>query len=391
MNDKSVEERIKEAREKQFYIGLYGMSTWGNNCGFLFADWLNLKVDFVADKDKRKLSAYEGKCDLLSQQELLLLEKDVLLLLFIGQYLEEEVLEELNINSHIHIITLGELTNLDIIVERFYDVSHIRNYAKERERKELPVISDIERAKKDRIAIYTCVVGEYDVVKEPQYIEENCDYYLISDREPEEGSVYQWINVYDIVPNKDYTPAEMNRYCKMHSYDIFNEYRYAIYVDGSITIINGIAKYIDDIGEYGLAMHKHSFIDCIYVEGIRMVGGGVCDYEEVKRQMTEYLLEGMPRNYGQFKGGLIVFDHNNAIGQYILKEWFKEYMEKAKRDQFSFSYVLWKNGYSVSGIGSIANGISCKKNQDIILTHIHATKRNRKKLNVKNGKIIKSE
>ena len=35
----------------------------------------------------------------------------------------------------------------------------------------------------ERIAIYTCITGGYDSVIEPLFIPDNCDYYLVTDRE----------------------------------------------------------------------------------------------------------------------------------------------------------------------------------------------------------------
>ncbi len=98
-----------------------------------------------------------------------------------------------------------------------------------------------------KIAVYTCVAGGYDHIREPLTIESEVDYYMISDDSVMAGKAYNWINIDKVVPNKDMSPKDKNRYCKLHPYLLFSGYNYTIYLDGSIQIVRPISHYISNI------------------------------------------------------------------------------------------------------------------------------------------------
>jgi len=371
---------IKMAQLHNCTVGAYGLGIWGREYGLCFLDWLNIKIDFICDRDLKKLSDYSGRdIQRLSCDEVLCLDKETIIFVNIGQYYLQEVVETLQQNRNLRIVTIDKIIDLNAVVERFYEVPNMEFYEQknrysnkrfclERYRNNFYDTADIY---KDRVAVYTCIIGGYDAVHEPFFKEENCDYYLISDEKPEELKVFEWIDAKKIVPVKIKEPAEINRYCKMHGDIIFKDYKNSVYMDGKIQLVKGVSHYICQTGSSGLAMHRHGFMDCIYTEGIRMVGCGCCKYEAVKEQMQRYIYEGMPRHFGQFECAIIARNHENEIGKKIMRDWFHEYMAGQKRDQLSLPYVLWKNGLTSRCIGEIYGGIPWKKNSDFIRYTVH--------------------
>lgn len=84
-----------------------------------------------------------------------------------------------------------------------------------------------------KVAIYTCIVGDYDTIKEPMYINSICcDYFVITDQNVSPDSSWNKINLQDVKgmpPGLDASTA--NRWIKLHPHELFPEYDYSIYVD----------------------------------------------------------------------------------------------------------------------------------------------------------------
>ena len=346
---------IKEAQVHTFPVGMYGLGIWGSKFSWTLFSYLEVSIDFVADNDVNKLNEFKREnIKKLTNQELLSAQSEIILFVMVGQFYIKEVMNTLKQNKNLKLITLDDILDCDVVLEKFYGVNNIKSYEKK-----FNLRPRIEKRKSrennKNIAIYTCIINKYDEVHEPLVVEEGCDYFIISDRQPENLKVFKWINYKEVVPAEYTEPAVINRYCKMHAHNIFSEYEYSIYMDGKL----------------GIGIHKHGFIDCIYVEGIRMVGVGTSDSTEVINQMRRYIQNGMPRHYGTFECRMIVRDHNNISGNKIMEEWFGEYYHNARRDQFSLSYILWKNGWRYDDVGLIRNGVSWDCNDDIVCMKKH--------------------
>lgn len=362
-----LQEIINKAKEHKVLVGMYGLGVWGRGFAWRLFSYLEINIDFVSDSDVKKMNDFEMKCiRKLAPEELLQIESETIVFVMIGQFYIREIEQMLKKNSNLKLVTLDEILNLDIVLEQFYGVKNIRQFEKEASFKIAIREKNIGNyINGDKIAVYTCIINGYDELKEPLIVEKNCDYFLISDKKPSNLEVFKWIDYKLIVPEKYDDPAVINRYCKMHAHEIFKNYRYSIYMDGKVQVIRKISKYINNLGGLGIGIHKHGFMDCIYVEGIRMVGSGCSDEAGVARQMREYILEGMPRNFGTFECRMIVRDHNNVLGNQIMEQWFEEYYHKERRDQFSLSYIIWKNGLKCNDVGLINNGLPWAENSDI--------------------------
>ena len=216
-----------------------------------------------------------------------------------------------------------------------------------------------------KIAIYTCITGNYDSVLQPLCIEDGCDYYLITDSTSGDSGLYKWVDVNEVVTQNDMNPKDKNRYCKLHPFELFSGYDYTIYLDGSIQIIKEIAKYITKTGNVGLGMHRHRKSIDIYTEGIFLSWLGAVDKQNLVLDMERYMDDGFPREFGQFECGMIVTDLNNPKAHDIYLKWFEEYMRSSKRDQQSLVYVLWKMGYTAEDIGNLGGEFNIGTNPDI--------------------------
>lgn len=211
-----------------------------------------------------------------------------------------------------------------------------------------------------KIAIYTVIFGKYDSILEPFVLEDNCDYYIVTDQEIPQKSIWEKKNLEFIFGWNNMTNAEKNRYCKMHGNEIFDTYDYNIYIDGNLQLygkISSLIKYVDNTTE--IAMFNHPQRSCIYDEGSACLIFKKGVTSDIKKQLQRYRNEGMPCNYGMCECSVVV-RKRGILSSQIMQAWWEEFKKgECKRDQLSFPYVLWKKGISINRIGCL--GDCCDK------------------------------
>lgn len=266
-------------------------------------------------------------------------------------------------SSIIKSIELLKKRNLKKIIERYihkkkyrYIESHLTSYNQKNDYDFK--YNDDKLLKNKKIAIYTCIVGDYDRLKEPFFTQDNVDYYLFTDKKYIESN--NWI--IKEIPNSlkhMYNNTLINRYIKFHPNEFLKGYDYCIYIDGNVNIFSNIEPMIEKVNcKLGIAMHKHSTRDCIYLESktCQILRKG--NIENLEKQVQQYYKEGMPKNYGLLEATMIISDLNNYNSIDILNKWWDEfYNSRSLRDQIALPYILWRNGYKIDDIGILGNNI----------------------------------
>lgn len=214
--------------------------------------------------------------------------------------------------------------------------------------------------RKCKIVIYTCVLGNYDNIQKHLLKFDNVDYYILTD-DRRKYEIYK--DYYKIIelPRKILNKGNIiaNRYVKFHPMEFFEDYDYAIYIDGNVRIISDIRKFIQNISDNtGIAMHLHRERRCIYDEAevCKLLKRG--NTKKIDEQMKKYKKEGFPINFGMNEASVIVCDLKNKIAIKLLDEWYLEFIKSGSlRDQLAWTYVLWKNNYKISDVGNLGNNI----------------------------------
>ena len=207
---------------------------------------------------------------------------------------------------------------------------------------------------KEKIAVYTCIFGKYDEIIEPEVFPDNIDYYIITDLEVPKNSHWKKIEPEQLKNMDTYTDIEKNRYFKMVPYEVFKDYHYSIYVDGNIKIISDLSEYIKKMQDVGIALHNHRLRNCTYKEIQKCIEVGKGSKEDLEKYRNKLKKEQMPEEYGLLEAGVIVRDNFNHLGKKVMEEWWKEFFyQKAKRDQVSLPYVLWKNNIQVQNVATL--------------------------------------
>lgn len=203
--------------------------------------------------------------------------------------------------------------------------------------------------KNEKIAVYTSIFGTYDAIREPQYLSDNIDYYFVSDIKPDALNVYQWIDATEYIPTDVTNDVDRNRYIKMHPHIVFPQYKYSIYIDGNVQILGDMGMFIQN-STTGISVFLHPYRDDIYTEALAVVNYKRANKQDVHNHMEKYLDEKMPIGYGLPEMRLLSREHNNPNCIHIMEAWWNEFKSKSKRDQLSFMYVMWKNGFDMSDL-----------------------------------------
>lgn len=210
-----------------------------------------------------------------------------------------------------------------------------------------------------KIAVYTCITGNYDKeILEPFVKTNNIDFYLFTDNCSVKSTYWNIKKIPEKV-DKKYNNILKNRYLKMHPYELFNDYDYSIYIDGNVQVMSDLTELVYSINKKtGIAMHNHQFRDCICKEikvcKIKKKG----NYDEMKKQVDEYIKEGFPKKFGMLEATIIITDLKNKVAKRLLDDWWNEFIStNSLRDQISLQYIVWKNNFEIKDIAVLGDNL----------------------------------
>ncbi len=374
----SIRDKIDRIKARKMKVCIFGAGKMGT--GFWYDMLKNLQIEprYFCDNDPDKWGkeVKDGiRC--ISPGELTEKENCACFIL-IGIFKINTIKKQLYDMGIETVVTFSDLYMLDEVHRIFYSQPYLYDEGLYRKRLEILEQGDerkieIWNPNNKKIAVYTCITGNYEEVLEPKVISDECDYFVISDEKPKGTKIYQWIATKDVVPDWVEDHVRRNRYCKINGGKIFKNYRYSIYIDGSDRIIGDIGQYADRTGKCGIALRPHLLypdLD-VYTEAIQCVSCHLDEEDLIRWQIESYRKENMPANFGMFECGFIVRDHRNKLCQEIMERWWKEVFTRSSRDQLSFTYCLWKSGMCACDVGIIGKGRLDGGVQGVTTVHYH--------------------
>lgn len=212
---------------------------------------------------------------------------------------------------------------------------------------------------KERIAIYTCITGNYDILREPLFVPDNCDFYVVTDQEIPRTS--SWIKIDPVEYFDDYlseddrhNPIVVSRLFKMLPFMFLKNYRFSIYIDANFKIYTDLTEFIYRLNlNYGMGFFLHQDRQCVYDEIKQCIKLGK-DTSERLENCVKYMNDNdMPEHYGLLAGGIIVRDHENDRMTSVMWDWWEEYKKLSVRDQISLPYILYKNSIVPLDVGTL--------------------------------------
>lgn len=327
-----VKQLLRFAQLDEYQVCIWGAGYIGRGIGLKMLRQLNIQVDYYCDNNKELFGReiVDGiRCEdygrLVKNSE-----NSICFLIMRSDYIGEVYKQLLDMGIK-NIVTYQELLEVDGIIEEYYPFM-----------------------KRNQIAIYTCIVGDYDQINEPQFISNDCDYYIISDRKPVKETAFQYLDIDAYVPETLVDNTRKNRYVKINVHKIFPQYKYSIYIDGNLIIKSDMRVCLENLPRTRTAVAGESYWDNIYIEGIRCIESKRDREELILKQTEQYWLEGMPEHFGSFLCNVLAREHNHPNCIHLMEEWWEQVSKYSRRDQISFPYVLWKNGYTKEDVKTLA-------------------------------------
>lgn len=188
-----------------------------------------------------------------------------------------------------------------------------------------------------RIAIYTAISGGYDSLKDPEHVSEHADYFVFTDGEVPEDSIWQ-PRPFEFV---SHDPTRTARFIKTHPHLYFKDYDWAIWMDANLQLVASPDELVppSDSGETFLTWH-HPLRDCVYDEGRECIERSKDKSSGIEAQLESLRARGYPEHAGLFETSVLVAKMNDDKVEEMLKIWWAEISRWSKRDQLSLPVAV---------------------------------------------------
>lgn len=215
----------------------------------------------------------------------------------------------------------------------------------------------IHQKKAVRKVVYTAVTDGYElhpVINRRDGWDFVC--YAESPREVEGWQVVP-IESADIVVENGVTPQDKSKTTKrikLLPHEFVRDYDVSIWIDSSLQFkqdvdLEALCSGFEPSGAV-LRVRAHPYRRCIYDEAVEIVKCNLDTRPSVDRVVTGYRRAGFPEQFGLAELCFLLRKHNDARMVEFSETWWGHVRDMSRRDQLSFTYVLWKNPIDVEFI-----------------------------------------
>ncbi len=190
--------------------------------------------------------------------------------------------------------------------------------------------------------VYTAIMGNKDFLHEPP-VERDYDYTVFTDN-PAVRSFCGTVILEGFAYNDHALNAKM---MKVLPHQYFPNHEYSLWIDGSIQLKANTVDHLISrhLSHSNLAILRHPERDCIYDEAHICSGSGLDHPQVIAQQMDKYRKEGYPDRNGLVEASVILRRHKERDVVAFNEDWIEEVKYHSRRDQLSFNYVAWKQGF----------------------------------------------
>lgn len=198
---------------------------------------------------------------------------------------------------------------------------------------------------KNRLVIYSALVGDYDQINSIPFNQE-IDCVFFTDL-PEKYQYEQSGWIFKPVDSRVGKNSKfINRWYKMHPHILFPDYEESIYIDSNIVIhsFENIFHSIEQLklSNFLIAAPKHPLRNCIYEEAVAVVETLDGLEDEVKKTVNYLRKNNYPAGLGLLENNFIWRQHNSGSIKYLMTQWWSMIKKYSSRDQLSLVFLLWK-------------------------------------------------
>lgn len=196
----------------------------------------------------------------------------------------------------------------------------------------------------DKIAIYTCIIGGYDKLRQPLETQPGFDFICFvgkGESHPETDGVWQVREL----PLTFKDPSLDARYPKTHPHELLPEYECSVWIDGNIIIRDSTLYKAARIKQSAGVLFSgvtHPSRNCVYEEAVKCRDMGYISYLKLFRIFLFYRRHHIARHDGLYEANLIFRRHNHPDIVRFDEMWWDKVRHFCRRDQLSQMYCLRK-------------------------------------------------
>lgn len=201
-----------------------------------------------------------------------------------------------------------------------------------------------------KTVIYTCIVGNYDELRQPQVLDERFEYLCFVRKG---AKIMEKMGAWTVV-ELDYdngNPAVLARYPKINPHKVLpKDCEYSVWLDGDVAVASQefyeviLSKIGAGVLWSGL---KHPLRDCAYEEINACFEAGKEKLGPLRRAAKFLRKELFPHHAGLYENSVILRKHGDGNVKKLAKQWWKLFLRYAHRDQIFLPYCLNVNSMTI--------------------------------------------
>jgi hypothetical protein len=227
---------------------------------------------------------------------------------------------------------------------------------------------------------YTCIVNNYDDLKEPinkpphnhngwQFIcyTDNPNIKIINAYEneiPKDQSIWQ------IKPIEKWqeTIQKTARWYKINYHEV-TDTEESLWIDATFFINTDLNRWWRRCYDNQFTVISHPFDDCAYKDIQSCISAGKGDMFKLMEQALDYRNEGLPVGAGLISSGILMRKKHPKVVDFC-KRWWAEVEKYTERDQPCFTYTAWKEDPQIS----VIQWDYTQRDEFIHVPHVHKVK-----------------
>jgi hypothetical protein len=198
----------------------------------------------------------------------------------------------------------------------------------------------------EKIAIYTSIVGDYDLLQQPPVLDEGFEFICFVGRGEKTADR---IGAWEIreLPLTFGNPTLDARWAKTHPHELLPDYACSVWVDGNIILTDGSiyeavrSKAASDVQYSGV---PHPARDCTYKEARKCFDMRYLSLFGLLKVWLYLAFLGLPLHAGLMESNLVFRRHMDPDVVDFDTRWWKHVRHLSRRDQLSLMLCLRRSG-----------------------------------------------
>ena len=198
-----------------------------------------------------------------------------------------------------------------------------------------------------RIAVYTCITGGYDRLRQPLATDGEFDFICFVEKgTPHPGCDGVW-TFREMESGCGGDALMTSRWPKLNPHLALPDYEWSLWMDGNVQIADGeIYDIVREKIAAGVVYSgiSHPLRDCVYEEAGRCLTSGRIGIFDYLRTVLFLALRRFPRHFGLMENNVILRRHGAPAVIEMDTLWWKRLQKGPRRDQLSFMWCLREAG-----------------------------------------------